>query len=135
MTNAGLASSPVPTPWSTVPTRMLEAGGIRFAHRELGPRCGVPVVFLTHLAAVLGWGNEAPQDLSKIAVPTRVANGESDRMVPTSNTLDLGRRLPNSEVVVYPDAGHGGVFQCHDLFVPKMLTFLADPHDAESDKP
>jgi hypothetical protein len=28
-------------------------------------------------------------------------------MVPTKNTVDLDRRLPNSQLVVYPDAGHG----------------------------
>jgi hypothetical protein len=44
-------------------------------------------------------------------------NGESDKMVPTKNTVDLDRRLPNSQLVVYPDAGHGGVFQFHEDFV------------------
>jgi len=54
-----------------------------------------------------------------------VANGDSDRMVPTKNTHDLARRLPNSAVIIYPDAGHGGVFQFHADFVPKALEFLA----------
>jgi hypothetical protein len=31
---------------------------------------------------------------------------------PTKNTVDLDRRLPNSQFVIYPDGGHGGVFQC-----------------------
>ena len=44
-------------------------------------------------------------------------NGESDKMVPTKNTVDLDRRLPNSQLVIYPDAGHGGVFQFHADFV------------------
>jgi hypothetical protein len=35
-------------------------------------------------------------------------------MVPTKNTVDLDRRLPNSQLVVYPDAGHGAVFQFHE---------------------
>jgi fermentation-respiration switch protein FrsA (DUF1100 family) len=57
--------------------------------------------------------------------PTRtVANGESDRMVPTSNSVDLAQRLPNAELVVYPDAGHGGIFQFHEQFVDKGLEFL-----------
>jgi pimeloyl-ACP methyl ester carboxylesterase len=46
-----------------------------------------------------------------------VANGEYDRMVPTSNSRDLAQRLANSELVLYPDAGHGGIFQYHDEFV------------------
>jgi len=51
-------------------------------------------------------------------------NGESDRMVPTKNTDDLDRRLPNSQLVISPDAGHGGVFQFHEDFVKRALAFL-----------
>jgi pimeloyl-ACP methyl ester carboxylesterase len=48
----------------------------------------------------------------------------SDRMVPSQNTVDLDRRLPNSQLVLYPDAGHGGVFQFHEDFVVRALAFL-----------
>ena len=41
----------------------------------------------------------------------------------TSGTV--ARRLPHSELIVYPDAGHGGVFQFHGDFVPKALEFLS----------
>ena len=53
-----------------------------------------------------------------------VANGESDRMVPTTNSLDLAQRLPNADLVIYPDAGHGGIFQFHDAFAPLAVAFL-----------
>ena len=66
-----------------------------------------------------------PQDLSQIRVPTLVANGDNDIMVPTTNSHDLARRIPGAELVIYPDAGHGGIFQYHDRFVAKALTFLA----------
>jgi hypothetical protein len=37
----------------------------------------------------------------------------------------LAERLPNSELIpLYPDAGHGGIFQYHEEFVPKALEFL-----------
>jgi pimeloyl-ACP methyl ester carboxylesterase len=45
-------------------------------------------------------------------------------MVPASNSVDLARRLPNAELVLYEDAGHGGIFQCHEAFVKKALEFL-----------
>ena len=77
------------------------------------------------LKALRRWGSKAPADLSKIQQPVLVANGDSDRMVPTKNTHDLARRLPHSDLVIYPDAGHGGVFQFHADFVPKALEFLA----------
>jgi len=81
--------------------------------------------FRNQLKAIHRWGARTPQDLAKIHIPTLVANGENDRMVPTSNTVDLDRRLPNSELVIYPDAGHGGIFQYHEQFVPTTLAFLA----------
>jgi pimeloyl-ACP methyl ester carboxylesterase len=77
------------------------------------------------LKAIHRWGLERPSDLSVIRQPVLVANGESDRMVPTKNSVDLARRLPDSELVIYPDAGHGGIFQYHTQFVGKALDFLA----------
>src|SRR6266542_1284664 len=77
------------------------------------------------LKALRRWGSKEPADLSTIHQPVLVTNGESDRMVPSNNTHDLARRLPNSDLIVYPDAGHGGVFQFHADFVPRALAFLA----------
>ena len=77
------------------------------------------------LEALRTWGLKAPADLSVVKQPVLVANGDADRMVPTTNTYELARRLPNSTLIVYPDAGHGGIFQFHTDFVPKALEFLA----------
>ena len=76
------------------------------------------------LRAIHRWGKQPPADLSVIRQPVLVANGESDRMVPTSNSVDLARRLPDADLVVYPDAGHGGIFQFHGPFVETALDFL-----------
>jgi pimeloyl-ACP methyl ester carboxylesterase len=81
--------------------------------------------YLTQLKAIHRWGLDAPADLSVIGQPVLVANGESDRMVPSNNSADLARRLPNSDLVIYPDAGHGGIFQFHEQFVGQALSFLA----------
>ncbi|KUO12986.1 alpha/beta fold hydrolase [Streptomyces sp. DSM 15324] len=81
--------------------------------------------FRAQLKAIHRWGLQAPADLSRIHQPVLVANGESDRMVPSENTLDLAARLPRSELVpLYPDAGHGGIFQFHNEFVARALAFL-----------
>jgi pimeloyl-ACP methyl ester carboxylesterase len=74
--------------------------------------------------AIHRWGRQKPADLASIHQPALVINGESDRMVPTKNTVDLDRRLPHSRLVLYPDAGHGGVFQFHEDFVKRALEFL-----------
>src|SRR4051812_2548403 len=60
----------VTTSWKDAPTRTVPAGGVEFAYRELGPRTGVPVVFLTHLAAVLD--NWDPRVVDGIAAEHRV---------------------------------------------------------------
>jgi pimeloyl-ACP methyl ester carboxylesterase len=77
------------------------------------------------LKALRLWGEKKPADLSKVYHPVLVANGDSDRMVPSRNTHDLARRLPNSQLIIYPDSGHGAVFQFHADFVPKALEFLS----------
>ncbi|MFF1294732.1 MULTISPECIES: alpha/beta fold hydrolase [unclassified Streptomyces] len=83
-----------------------------------------PISYSNQLKAIHRWGLERPQDLSVIRQPVLVANGESDRMVPSRNSHDLARRLPNGELVIYPDAGHGGIFQFHQQFVETALEFL-----------
>jgi pimeloyl-ACP methyl ester carboxylesterase len=80
--------------------------------------------YRTQLKAIHRWGRQQPADLSVITQPALVANGDHDRMVPTTNTVDLDRRLPNSELVIYTDAGHGGIFQYHREFVATALEFL-----------
>src|SRR5438445_624319 len=184
MNDNGKPQSGVTTSWRNAPTRTVAAGGVDYAHRELGPKAGVPVIFLVHLAGTLdNWDprvvdgiaakhrviafdnrgvgastGETPdsiQAMAKDAVtfiralgfdqvdlhgfsmggmiaqviaedePVRLAKGDNDRMLPTPNTLDMARRLPNNELVIYPDAGHAGIFQFHEQFVEKALEFLA----------
>ncbi|WP_208612978.1 alpha/beta fold hydrolase [Streptomyces canus] len=80
--------------------------------------------YFAQLKAIHHWGLAQAQDLSVIRQPVFVANGDNDRMVPTKNSSDLARRLPNADLVVYPDAGHGGIFQFHEQFVREALDFL-----------
>ena len=82
------------------------------------------VAFAAQLNAIHAWARQAPADLSRIHHPVLVANGDQDKMVPSSNSVDLAHRLPNAELVLYDDAGHGGIFQYHEQFVTKALGFL-----------
>jgi pimeloyl-ACP methyl ester carboxylesterase len=81
--------------------------------------------FQTQLSAIKKWGRSAPADLSKITQPTLIANGDNDRMVPSLLSEDLHRRITGSELIIYPDSGHGGIFQFHDKFAPIAVEFLA----------
>lgn len=80
--------------------------------------------FRTQLRAIQAWGRSAPADLSKVTQPTLIANGDNDRMVPSVLSEDLHRRIPGSELIIYPDSGHGGIFQYHDQFAPVAVDFL-----------
>lgn len=81
--------------------------------------------FRAQLKAIHAWGTQTPQDLGAITQPTFVANGDDDLMVPTANTVDLAHRIPGAKLTIYPDAGHGGIFQHHQVFVAEALAFLA----------
>ncbi|PRB42591.1 alpha/beta hydrolase [Arthrobacter sp. MYb23] len=80
--------------------------------------------FQTQLQAIRRWGLSPSADLGVITQPTLIANGDNDRMVPSVLSSDMHRRIPGSELVIYPDSGHGGIFQFHDRFVPVALEFL-----------
>nr|WP_253653173.1 alpha/beta hydrolase [Williamsia serinedens] len=80
--------------------------------------------FRAQLRAIHTWGTSTPADLSTITRPALVVNGDDDRMVPTSNSHDLARRLPDAVLHIYGDAGHGGIFQAHREFVSDVLLFL-----------
>ena len=95
----------------------------RKANRDKEP---TPRAFLRQLKAIRAWGRQAPQDLGGIHIPVLIANGDNDIMVPTVNSHDIARRIPSSQLVIYRDAGHGGIFQYHGEFVPRALAFLND---------
>jgi pimeloyl-ACP methyl ester carboxylesterase len=81
-------------------------------------------VLKKQLKAIDVWGQAAPADLSVFKHPVLVVNGDHDRMVPTPNSYDLAKRFINAELVIYPDSGHGGIFQYHPAFIKQALTFL-----------
>ena len=82
--------------------------------------------FRTQLKAIRRYGRSAPSDLSVITGPTLIANGDHDRMVPSVLSEDLHRRIPGSELIIYPNSGHGGIFQHWQQFAPVAAAFLRD---------
>lgn len=80
------------------------------------------------ITALTKWErNTSPDALATVRHPVLVVNGDNDAMWPTSTgTLELARLLPDAKLAVYPDSGHGGIFQYHDDFVRQTLAFLND---------
>lgn len=83
--------------------------------------------FRTQLTAITAWGRAEASDLSRLTQPTLVVNGDNDTMVPSTLSEDLHRRLPDSRLVIYPNSGHGAIFQHHDQFTGEVLTHLGGP--------
>ena len=79
----------------------------------------------TQLKAIQRFGRSAPSDLSAITQPTLIANGDNDRMVPSVLSHDLHRRIAGSELIIYPNSGHGAIFQYWEKFAPVAAAFLA----------
>jgi pimeloyl-ACP methyl ester carboxylesterase len=87
---------------------------------------------IAQLKAIRHAGQSEPDDLSLITQPVFVANGDHDLMVASSHSADMARRLPNAKLKIYPNSGHGGVFQHHRSFVPDALQFLAEERAFET---
>ncbi|WP_319446929.1 MULTISPECIES: alpha/beta hydrolase [unclassified Mycobacterium] len=81
---------------------------------------------VSQIRAIRHAGQSQPDDLAVITHPVFVANGDHDLMVDSAHSADMARRLPNAQLKIYPNSGHGGVFQHHEAFVPEALEFLAN---------
>jgi pimeloyl-ACP methyl ester carboxylesterase len=84
-------------------------------------------------AAARGW-SAAPADnfgyLDGIAQPALVVNGSNDIVIPTINSYHLYQHLPDAELMLLPDSGHGAHFQYVERFVRRVIDFLdVQPHD------
>ena len=78
------------------------------------------------LTALAKWEQGAsPDGLANVDKPVLVVNGDDDTMLPTISSFHLAQLLPDAELSIYPDSGHGGIFQYHDLFVAQALEFLS----------
>lgn len=98
---------------------------VRLKERSANRDKGISVPnFQRQLKAIHSFALQKPVDLGYITQPTLVANGDNDRMVPTNNTEDLAKRIKNSQLVIYKDAGHAGIFQEYEQFNKTALEFL-----------
>lgn len=80
-----------------------------------------------HAAYLLPLAGEHPYAyLHAIRQPTLVLNGVKDVMIPTINSWHLAQNIPNAQLLIYPDAGHGAQFQHPERFLQHAIQFLAE---------
>lgn len=70
--------------------------------------------------------SNTPAGLANVSQPVLVVNGDNDVMIPTVSSFTLAQALPKAQLSIYPDSGHGALFQHHELFVRQALDFLRD---------
>lgn len=62
--------------------------------------------------------------LREIKQPTFILNGVDDVMIPTINAYQMALNIPNAQLFIYPDAGHGAQFQYPERFLKHAIQFL-----------
>lgn len=62
--------------------------------------------------------------LGDIAASVLVANGDQDGAFPVIDSVILAGKIPNAQLVVYPDSGHGFLFQFPERFAEDIHVFL-----------
>ena len=80
------------------------------------------------LNAIREWGTIPSSNryamLGKIEQKTLIVHGNKDIVVQPINALILAERLPDAQLVVYPDASHGAQYQHASLFLRQANLFL-----------
>jgi pimeloyl-ACP methyl ester carboxylesterase len=85
----------------------------------------VKAQWASYLAYMIPVGGDKPYEhLKAIKQPTLIANGIDDIMIASINSFHLGRNIENSEVILYPDSGHGALFQYPEKFLRDATQFL-----------
>lgn len=69
-------------------------------------------------------GDSVQHHLKDIRLPTLIVQGNNDVIFPTMNSYVLQQKLPNAQLILYPDANHGSFYQYLDLFVRHATIFL-----------
>jgi pimeloyl-ACP methyl ester carboxylesterase len=113
------------------PTATSQKAGLAFLERKLRRQDRDPAVSQQTIAAqgeAIGkWitpDANALAYLKSIRQPVLIAQGSDDVIIPTAHSLTLQQNLPNAQLIIYPDAGHGSIYQYPALFVSHASLFL-----------
>jgi pimeloyl-ACP methyl ester carboxylesterase len=81
------------------------------------------------LGAIRQWGKVPSSNryasLENIKHPTLIVHGNKDIVVKPINALILAQRVPNAQLIVYPDSNHGAQYQHAEVFLKHAKMFLS----------
>ncbi|MFG1413713.1 MAG: alpha/beta hydrolase [Pseudomonadota bacterium] len=98
-----------------------------YARKEDRDTDGGSAVTDPQAKALITWcATPSPKNtiLRAISQPTLLVSGSHDTMLPASNAYAMFKAMSNAQLLLYPDSGHGALFQHHALFVNHVSTFL-----------
>jgi pimeloyl-ACP methyl ester carboxylesterase len=64
--------------------------------------------------------------LKRINQSVLIVSGSNDTMLPDQNAYFMFKHLKNARLILYPDSGHGVLFQCPSSFVDHAVLFLSE---------
>ena len=79
--------------------------------------------------ALIGWcaSKDAKHCVLKaIRQPVLLVGGSDDTMLPSSNAIEMFKHLDNAQLILYPDSGHGAIFQYPSRFVRHVSCFMGE---------
>lgn len=79
-------------------------------------------------AAIIAWCAAKTDDnaiLKRISQPTLIVHGSDDTMFPSVNAYEMFKHMSNATLIIYPDSGHGALFQYAETFSSHVELFLA----------
>jgi pimeloyl-ACP methyl ester carboxylesterase len=96
----------------------------RMIDRDIEPK---ESVMSAQFSALIEWSQpygERFAYLKHLKLPVLVVNGKADFIMEPQNSFILAEELPNAQLILYPDAAHGSLFQYPELFVQHSAIFL-----------
>jgi pimeloyl-ACP methyl ester carboxylesterase len=113
------------------PSEAGRAAGLAFLERKLRRQDRDPEVSddaasrqREAIGNYIAGGESSQGHLKDMHLPTLIVQGSNDVIIPTLNSYVLQQKLPNAQLILYPDANHGSFYQYPDLFVKHATIFL-----------
>ena len=114
------------------PSEQSQAAGREFIKRvttrtiDRDPESGNEI-FEAQAKAIVTWGATKDDDefLKSIKKPVLIVQGSNDTMLPTDSSIHMYKVIKNAQLILYPDANHGSLFQYHESFTNAANFFLS----------
>jgi 3-oxoadipate enol-lactonase len=86
--------------------------------------------YMAQLRGIMAW--EAYSRISRIAAPTLVIHGESDRLIPPANAKLIAERIPRAKLLIIPHASHIFMTDQPVIAHQAILEFLAGENSSSN---